>query len=204
MSDDAHEQPHGRPRGRPYEPSHAPSRVRLRSVEEADLEVFFEQEHDAEAIRRSRFTPRPRDRFMTHWATRILGDDTVLVRTVDVAGAPAGSIVAWWEEKENGDGDGDGDGTRRFIGYWLGRSHWGRGIGTEALALFLREERTRPLYADPFAGNTASVRLLERHGFRRAGTLRHGDDVHVLLVLDEAPAHEPPDAGAGTSASAGR
>ncbi|MEV0225500.1 GNAT family N-acetyltransferase [Streptomyces sp. NPDC050704] len=147
-------------------------RVCLRAVEEADLDVFFEQQHDAEALRRSRFTPRPRDRFMTHWVDKIFGDDTCLVRTVVVDGSPAGYIVAWWEQ------------DRRFIGYWLGRAYWGRGIGTRALALFLREEKTRPLHADPFAENTASVRLLERHGFQPVGTVRHGEDVHTLLVLD--------------------
>ncbi|MFE7031512.1 GNAT family N-acetyltransferase [Streptomyces sp. NPDC057621] len=163
--------------------AHTQADVRLRPVAEADLEAFFEQEQDPEATRRSRFPARPRGRFMTHWATRILGDDTVLVRTVDVDGAPAGHIVAWW--------DGEGETRRRFVGYWLGRPYWGRGIGTVALALFLREERVRPLHADPFAGNTASVRLLERHGFRPAGTVRHGDDVHTLLVLDEEPVEEP-------------
>ncbi|PSM39402.1 GNAT family N-acetyltransferase [Streptomyces dioscori] len=161
------------------------TRVRLRPVKEADLEAFFEQEQDPEATRRSRFPARPRGRFMTHWATRILGDDTVLVRTVDVDDAPAGHIVAWWEES------GDGKEDRRFVGYWLGRSYWGRGIGTQALALFLREESNRPLYADPFTENTASVRLLEHHGFRPAGTIRHGDEVHALLVLDEDPTSAP-------------
>jgi RimJ/RimL family protein N-acetyltransferase len=145
--------------------------VRLREVEKSDLEVFFEQEHDPEATRRSRFVPRERERFMTHWTTRILGDPTVLVRTVTVNAEPAGSLVAWWDE------------DRRFLGYWLGRQYWGRGIGTRALTLFLREEGTRPLHADPFAGNTGSVRLLEKCGFRRTGILRHGDDEHILLVL---------------------
>ncbi|MFE1801449.1 GNAT family N-acetyltransferase [Streptomyces sp. NPDC059517] len=163
------------------EHAHTQADVRLRPVAEADLEAFFEQEQDPEATRRSRFPARPRGRFMTHWATRILGDDTVLVRTVDVAGAPAGHIVAWWEA------GGDGKEDRRFVGYWLGRPYWGRGIGTQALALFLREESNRPLYADPFTENTASVRLLEHHGFRHTGTVRHGEDVHALLVLDEDP-----------------
>ncbi|WP_308250938.1 GNAT family N-acetyltransferase [Nonomuraea rhizosphaerae] len=52
-------------------------------------------------------------------------------------------------------------GDRRFLGYWLGRAFWGRGVGTRALGLFLELEKTRPLYADPFEGNTASVRLLD-------------------------------------------
>ncbi|MFI7230792.1 GNAT family N-acetyltransferase [Nonomuraea angiospora] len=145
--------------------------VRLRDVVEADLEVFLAQEHDPEAARRSRFTPRPRERFLHHWATRILADPTVFVQAVLVDGEVAGNIVAWWEEE------------RRFIGYWFGREFWGRGIGTRALALFLEQEKTRPLYADPYEGNTGSVRLLEKVGFQRSGTVRHGEDQHIMLVL---------------------
>ncbi|MFH9010360.1 GNAT family N-acetyltransferase [Streptomyces sp. NPDC017943] len=148
--------------------------VRLRDVVDADLEFFLSYEHDEEAARRSRFTPRPREAFLRHWRTRVLGDDTNLVQTVTVAGEVAGNIVAWWEE------------DRRFLGYWLGRAYWGRGIGTRALALFLERETNRPLYADPYLGNTGSVRLLEKHGFRRTGTVHHGEDEHVLLVLEEA------------------
>jgi RimJ/RimL family protein N-acetyltransferase len=145
--------------------------VRLRDVEEPDLEVFFEQEQDPEATRRSQFPPRDRERFMTHWATKVLGDPTVLVQTVTVNGDPAGNVVSWWVK------------DRRFLGYWFGRQYWGRGIGTRAVTLFLQLDKTRPLYADPYAGNTGSVRLLERCGFERAGTVRYGDDEHLLLVL---------------------
>lgn len=145
--------------------------VRLRDVKEDDLELFFEQEHDAEATRRSRFAPRDRKRFMTHWVTEVLGDRTVFVQTVTVDGEPAGHVVAWWEQE------------RRFIGYWFGRQYWGRGIGTEALTLFLQREVVRPLHADPVVGNTGSVRLLEKLGFQRTGTVQHGDDDHLMLVL---------------------
>ncbi|HEX4816376.1 MAG TPA: GNAT family N-acetyltransferase [Nonomuraea sp.] len=147
--------------------------VRLREVVAADLKVFLAQEQDPEAQRRSRFPARPRERFLTHWRSQVLGDPTVRVRAVLADGDVAGNVVAWWE------------GDRRFIGYWLGRDFWGRGIGTRALALFLAEEQARPLHADPFHGNTASVRLLERHGFQRSGTIRHGDDEHLLLILHD-------------------
>ncbi|MEU6671934.1 GNAT family protein [Streptomyces sp. NPDC046727] len=145
--------------------------VRLRDVTDHDLDALFAYEHDPEAVRRSRFTPRPRDAFFRHWRERVLADPDCLVRTVTVGGEVAGSVVSWTE------------GERRFVGYWLGRPYWGRGVGTRALGLFLELEPVRPLYADPFGGNTASVRLLERHGFERSGTVRHGEDEHLLLVL---------------------
>ncbi|MDT9697726.1 GNAT family N-acetyltransferase [Streptomyces sp. P17] len=147
--------------------------VALRDVVDADLEAFLAFEHDPEAVRRSRFTPRPRDRFMRHWKERVLGDPDGFVQTVTLDGEVAGNLVAWWE------------GERRFIGYWLGRAYWGRGVGSRALGLFLERETTRPLYADPFKDNTASVRLLEKHGFRRTGTVTHGDDEHIMLMLQK-------------------
>ncbi|MFI6386279.1 GNAT family N-acetyltransferase [Nonomuraea sp. NPDC050547] len=145
--------------------------VRLRAVEQADLEVFFEQEHDEEASARANFPSRPRERFMNHWRANILGDPGVLVRTVTVDGVTAGNIVSWTDE------------TRRFVGYWLGREHWGKGVGTRALTLYLHEEKTRPLHADPHKGNTGSVRLLEKLGFRHAGTVVHDGEEHFMLIL---------------------
>jgi RimJ/RimL family protein N-acetyltransferase len=145
--------------------------VRLRDVEEPDLEVFFEQQLDPEAARLANFPSRDRERFMTHWKTKVLGDPTVFVQTVTADGEPAGSVVAWWDE------------DRRFVGYWFGRQYWGRGIGTRALTQFLEREETRPLYADPFSGNTGSVRLLEKCGFERTGTVTYGDAEHIMLVL---------------------
>jgi RimJ/RimL family protein N-acetyltransferase len=118
---------------------------------------------------------------MTHWATKVLGDPTVVVQTVTVDGDPAGSVVAWWDQ------------DRRFVGYWFGRPYWGRGVGTRALTLFLAREEIRPLYADPFSGNTGSVRLLERCGFEQA---RHGQvrrarahPAHPARVESRDPGH---------------
>jgi RimJ/RimL family protein N-acetyltransferase len=145
--------------------------VRLRDVEEADLEVLHGYEIDPEATRRSRFPPRDRDKFVNHWTTKVLGDPTVFVQAVTVDGALAGSIVAWWE------------GDRRYLGYWLGRQYWGRGIGTSALTQFLAREHTRPLHADPYHANTGSVRLLEKLGFRPAGPVWYGENEHLLLIL---------------------
>ncbi|MFG2718758.1 GNAT family N-acetyltransferase [Streptomyces sp. NPDC048416] len=164
-------------------------RVCLRDVAPADLEEFFRQEHDPEAARRSKFPPREREAFMTHWTTKVLGDPTVFVQAITVDGELAGNLVAWWDE------------GRRFLGYWLGRRYWARGIGTRALAQFLELERARPLHADPFAGNTGSVRLLEKHGFRHAGTVWYGENEHSLLILDGDSGPDVSDRGAQPGSS---
>ena len=62
------------------------------------------------------------------------------------------------------------------IGYWLGESHWGRGIVSEALRAVTAEafpmfDLTR-IFALPFAENRASVRVLEKAGYTLEGHLR--------------------------------
>ncbi|WP_196279380.1 GNAT family N-acetyltransferase [Catellatospora vulcania] len=151
--------------------------VLLRDVDDADLEVFYEQQLEEEAVRRAQFPARDRDRFLTHWRTKVLGNPTGHFQTVTVDGEVAGNIVAWWQD------------DKRYIGYWFGQRFWGRGVGTAALRQFLQRE-VRPLYADSFVGNTASIRLLERCGFRQVGRDRDGDLEFVALRLDEDAADE--------------
>src|SRR5215218_7923656 len=102
--------------------------IGLRDVEVADLEELFRQQLDPVAVGRSKVPPRDRDAFLAHWTVNVLGDPTVLVQAVTVGGVLAGSIVSWWAE------------DRRYVGYWFAREFWGRGVGTEALGLFLRLE----------------------------------------------------------------
>lgn len=62
------------------------------------------------------------------------------------------------------------------IGYWLGKSVWGRGIATEALTAVTAEAFKRfdlsRLYAVPFADHAASLRVLEKAGYVREGHLK--------------------------------
>jgi RimJ/RimL family protein N-acetyltransferase len=58
------------------------------------------------------------------------------------------------------------------IGYWIGRKHWGKGYATCAVALLLQKARDRGasrIVAEVFPGNIASMRVLEKNGFRRRG-----------------------------------
>jgi RimJ/RimL family protein N-acetyltransferase len=62
------------------------------------------------------------------------------------------------------------------LGYWLGEPFWGRGIMTEAVAEFtrwaLKHFDLQRIFAQPFADNTASARVLEKAGFVCEGRMR--------------------------------
>jgi [ribosomal protein S5]-alanine N-acetyltransferase len=61
------------------------------------------------------------------------------------------------------------------IGYWLGEPFWGRGIMAEVIGAvtaeaFRRFELTR-IFALPFADNVGSIRVLEKAGYVKEGTM---------------------------------
>lgn len=62
------------------------------------------------------------------------------------------------------------------LGYYLAEDNWGKGIMTQAVKqicnyVFDKSDVIR-IYAEPFAYNTASCRVLEKAGFQYEGTLR--------------------------------
>jgi RimJ/RimL family protein N-acetyltransferase len=128
--------------------------VRLRAVEDRDLDVFFAHQADPEAAEMAAFPARGKDQFRAHWA-KIRADGTNVLRTIVADGAVAGNIVSWEQ------------GGQRLLGYWVGREHWGRGIATQALAQFVGQVTARPLYAHVAVHNIGSVRVLEKCAFRR-------------------------------------
>jgi RimJ/RimL family protein N-acetyltransferase len=144
--------------------------MRLRAVAEDDLPVFFEHQMDSDANRMAGFPPRDRDAFMAHWNT-ILRDASVVVRTVLLDGQVAGNVVAF-----------DSEG-RREVGYWIGRTFWGKAVATRALRAFLEEVTERPLYAGVAEHNVASIRVLEKCGFTISEAQAGDEDGHVLMRL---------------------
>lgn len=62
------------------------------------------------------------------------------------------------------------------LGYYIAEEYWGKGIMTEAIKqickyVFDKSDIIR-IYAEPFAYNLASCRVLEKAGFQYEGTLR--------------------------------
>jgi RimJ/RimL family protein N-acetyltransferase len=63
------------------------------------------------------------------------------------------------------------------LGYYIAEEYWGNGIMTQAVRqiceyVFKNSDLIR-IYAEPFAYNTASCRVLEKAGFQLEGVLRN-------------------------------
>ncbi len=144
-----------------------PSPLRLRRVRESDLESFYEDQRDPLADRMAGFPARDHDAFMAHWH-KLMADGTVMLRTILNDGEVAGNIVSFTH------------GDTREVGYWIRRDRWGKGIATEALRRFLRLDKARPLLAGVVKHNIASIRVLEKCGFRRTSEV----GTEVILRLD--------------------
>ena len=55
------------------------------------------------------------------------------------------------------------------VTYWIDRALWGRGIASAALQSFLSVTTERPLFGRAATDNAASLRVLEKAGFRPTG-----------------------------------
>lgn len=126
--------------------------VVLRLVEDGDLSSFFDWQADEESSRMAAVASRDEEAFAAHWS-RIRSDPDCMLRTIVADGDVVGHALSWTAAEA------------RVVGYWLGKTYWGRGIATEALRLYLEEEVRRPLHATVAEHNAGSRRVLEKAGF---------------------------------------
>lgn len=109
--------------------------------------------------------PRNEVDFYKHWRENILSNPVVVMRVIEVDGAVAGHVSSFFRNE------------RFFIGYWLGKKYWGRGIASAAVAEFIaRHEARRPLSACVAVTNGASLRVLIKCGFKIAEKSVKGPD----------------------------
>ncbi|WP_124099294.1 GNAT family protein [Ruminococcus sp. Marseille-P6503] len=102
--------------------------------------------------------------------TEMLSSDKndIFAFAVIADGKLAGSIAAYRQENIHC--------KTAELGYYLAEECWGRGVMTEAVRqicryVFSHSDIIR-IYAEPFAYNTGSCRVLEKAGFQYEGTLR--------------------------------
>lgn len=153
--------------------------VRLREMTGADVPVMFARQRDPESRRMAAFASKDGDdptAYAARWE-RLLREGNVRARMIELGGETVGSVGSWGPPED------------RQLTYWVWREHWGRGVATAALRLFLEIETTRPLHASAAGDNTGSRRVLEKCGFvqtrvARAFALGRGAEVdEVFYVL---------------------
>jgi RimJ/RimL family protein N-acetyltransferase len=130
--------------------------ITLRPVIASDLPIIFEQMSDHESSAMAAVPARDKEAFDAHWA-KIMANEDIILRTIEVDGQVAGHLVSFLIEEE------------RQVGYWLGKEFWGKGIASESLKQFLGVVKTRPLFGRVAKHNGASRRVLEKCGFKFFG-----------------------------------
>ena len=100
---------------------------------------------------------------------RAISEDAAMKFCIEIGGKAVGGI-----------GVHPGEDVHRLtatMGYWLGEEFWGRGIMTEAVTAvtdFCFENfPLRRIFAEVFANNPASARVLEKAGFTLEGRLKN-------------------------------
>jgi RimJ/RimL family protein N-acetyltransferase len=140
--------------------------VRLRAFRPDDLPILYAHQADPVANEMAHFPARDEEALAAHWA-KITADPENVTAVAEADGEVVGNIGSWPDE------------GRRYVGYWVGRAWWGRGIATEMLRAFLAQIPDRPLHAYVAVGNVGSQRVLEKNGFVPV----ERDGVEILFEL---------------------
>ena len=153
-------------------PTLSAERVTLRMLRDDDVPALFEIFGDADAMR--------------YWSWPAFTDIEQARRLLqDIRAYAAAGTLFQWGIARNDDDAVIGTATlyqidkahrRGEIGFALARRAWGRGHATEAVTRLIRHAfedlDLHRLEADPDPQNAASIRVLERQGFRYEGLLR--------------------------------
>lgn len=103
------------------------------------------------------------------YISAMLSADETFAFAITVDGKAVGSIGVFRQENIHR--------QTAELGYYIAEEYWGKGIMTEAVRqiceyVFEKSDIIR-IYAEPFAYNIASCRVLEKVGFQYEGTLRN-------------------------------
>ncbi|MBB1438483.1 GNAT family N-acetyltransferase [Shewanella sp. SG41-4] len=135
--------------------------ISLHPITEADLDIFFEFENDPIANKMADFVPRKRKAFNLHWQQKILANEKATAQGIWIDDVLVGNVLSWI----NTDAAAKSDPQMRLVGYWIGREHWGKGIATKAVEMFLKQFISSPVFAYIDKQNEGSVAVAYANGF---------------------------------------
>jgi RimJ/RimL family protein N-acetyltransferase len=131
----------------------------LRSVEEADLKSIYEWRNHPKTREMSFNSAHITwEEHLSFWKKRLAADNSTALSFIILAGKePAG--MARLDRREE----------RWEVSILLAPDEWGKGIGTKALAVLIKEAKSRgigKISARVKPGNPASKRIFEKNGFK--------------------------------------
>lgn len=148
-------------------------RLILRPIREEDAVYLFPLINDADVAATVFSMPHPYpEDMLVPWIKNSRssmedGDRYEMSLILKETGQPIGAcaLILSWEH------------LKAEIGYWLGKPYWGQGYMTEAagslMAFGFNELGLERIYAQCFATNPASARVLEKIGLKYEGCGRH-------------------------------
>jgi len=151
--------------------------IRIREYEKRDAKANFKYANNPSVARYLFETfPSPYTMEESTWWTSVGHQElSGIHRAIDLDGECIGSIGITPGELEN-----------RFsweIGYWIGQPHWRRGYGSDAVKQMteyaFKLTNAKRLYAPVLAPNIASMKTLEKCGFKLEG-------IHECVVYRES------------------
>lgn len=138
------------------------------------MPALFEFQTDPESNVMAGTKPRTREAFFAAWE-RHFTDPGVNPRVIEIDGEH-GPVTVGSISRFQADG-------LDCVGYWIARAHWGKGIASRALAMFLAEDLRRPLHATAATTNAPSRHILEKRGFRCVGH-RMGEETERFVARE--------------------
>jgi len=155
--------------------------LKIRPAIVSDLEIFFEQQADEQAMHMAAFTsldPNDKQGFINKF-TGLLDDDSINLQTILLEKKIIGSVAKYLLE------------GKPEITYALDKKYWGRGHTTKAVLLFLQVETARPMNARAAIDNIGSQKVLKNVGFKQVGTghgfakARGKEIEEIIYMLEE-------------------
>jgi len=155
-------------------------RLLLRHFVPEDADAVQRQISDYEVARMLGSVPWPYpEGGAAEWIERQRGRGTHFAIVPKEGGEPMGSVGLAPDEENR----------RAEVGYWLGRTHWGQGYMTEAVAAIVdygfRELGLNRIFGRAYTTNPASARVMAKAGMTHEGTHR-SDSYRLGEFLDLA------------------